>query len=256
MAMIEDNNGMDDGVNETKQSTRQQLVEVFESWFEAKPSVYPPNLYDIIELKKGKQIRRDHNPVEAITKKEYEKYKAVDAKYCTVLFEFTPRGIRKNKLSEKSDYLLKRKDMKNLPWSFGSCHACWKKVRRNFSDERKTPHPYQSQIDDPNLSVLGGCGCIICNGCVMEMEKYSKDDDRWTGCPYCGHQAAFPKDLLMWCVSEQVEGHYTTEVKQNKMNEKIQEMKKDMARLGVPVRTMHLSEDGEMSYKMDTDDKL
>jgi hypothetical protein len=29
-----------------------------------------------------------------------------------------------------------------------------------------------------------------------------------------------------------------------------------MARLGVPVRTMHLSEDGEMSYKMDTDDKL
>jgi hypothetical protein len=40
------------------------------------------------------------------------------------------------------------------PWSFGSCHACWKEVRRNF--------------DDPNLPVLGGCGCVICNRCVIE----------------------------------------------------------------------------------------
>jgi hypothetical protein len=80
----------------------------------------------------------------------------------------------------------------------------------------------------------------------MEMEKYSEGkDDRCTGCPYCGHQAAFLKDLRMWCISEQVDGHYTTEVK----------MKKDMNRLGVPVRTMHLSEDGEMSYTMDTEDK-
>jgi hypothetical protein len=107
-------------------------------------------------------------------------------------------GIRKEELCEKSDYLLKRKEMKNVPWSFVSCHACWKKVRRNFSNKRKTPHPYQSNIDDPNLPVLGGCGCIICNGCVMKMEKYLEGkDDRRTGCPYCGHQAAFPKDLRM-----------------------------------------------------------
>jgi hypothetical protein len=59
--------------------------------------------------------------------------------------------IRKEELCEKSEYLLKRKEMKNVPWSFGSCHACWKKIRRNFSDERKTPHPYQSNIDDPNF---------------------------------------------------------------------------------------------------------
>jgi hypothetical protein len=124
--------------------------------------------------------------------------------------------------------LLKRKEMKNVPWSF----------------------------DDPNLSVLGGCGCIICNGCVVEMEKYSEGkDDRCTGCPYCGHQAVFPKDLRMWCISKQVEGHYTTEVKKSKMKNKIQDMKKVMNRLGVPVRTMHLSEDGEMSYTMDTEDK-
>jgi hypothetical protein len=61
----------------------------------------------------------------------------------------------------------------------------------------------------------------------------------------------------MWCISEQVEGHYTTEVKKSKMKNKnkIQDMKKDMNRLSVPVRTMHLSEDGEMSYTMDTEDK-
>jgi hypothetical protein len=35
------------------------------------------------------------------------------------------------------------------------------------------------------------------------------------------------------------------------MKNKIQDMKKDMNRLSVPVRTMHLSEDGEMSYTMD-----
>jgi DNA-directed RNA polymerase subunit RPC12/RpoP len=111
------------------------------------------------------------------------------AKYCTILFKFTPMGIRKEELCEKSGCLLKRKEMKDVPWSFGSCHVCWKKVRRTFSDERKTPHPYQSKIHDPNLSVLGGYGCIICNGCVIEMEKYSEDeDDRCMRCPYCGHQ--------------------------------------------------------------------
>jgi hypothetical protein len=90
----------------------------------------------------------------------------------------------------------------------------------------------------------------------MEIEKYSEGKDDWcTGCPYCGYQAAFPKDLPMWCISEQVEGHYTTEVKKSKMKNKIQDMKEDMNRLGVPVRTMHLSEDGEISYAMDTEDK-
>jgi hypothetical protein len=59
----------------------------------------------------------------------------------------------------------------------------------------------------------------------------------------------------MWCISEQVEGHYTTEVKKSKMKNKIQEMRKDMEELGIPVWTMHLSEDGEMSYTMDTEDK-
>jgi hypothetical protein len=185
MATVGDDDHMDDGIKGTKKSTRQLLVDVFESWFEAEPSIYPPNLYNVIELKEGKQIRRDHNPVEAITRKEYDRYKASDAKYCTILFEFTPMGIRKEELCEKSDYLLKRQEMKNVPWSFGSCqHACFKKLRRNFSDKRKTPHLYQSNIDDPNLSVLGGCGCIIWNGCVMEMKKYSEGkDDRCTGCP-------------------------------------------------------------------------
>ncbi len=56
----------------------------------------------------------------------------------------------------------------------------------------------------------------------MDMEKYSEGkDDRCTGCPYCGHQVVFPKDLRMWCISEQVEDHYTTEVKKSKMKNKI-----------------------------------
>jgi hypothetical protein len=73
MAMVGDDDCMDDGIEGTKKSTRQQLVEVFESWFEAEPSIYPPNLYDVIKSKQGKQRRRDHNPVEAITRKEYER---------------------------------------------------------------------------------------------------------------------------------------------------------------------------------------
>jgi hypothetical protein len=70
MAMVEDNHGMDNGMDRTKNSPRQQLEEVFESKFKAEPSIYPPNLYDVIELKQGKQIRCDHNQVEAITRKE------------------------------------------------------------------------------------------------------------------------------------------------------------------------------------------
>jgi hypothetical protein len=67
--------------------------------------------------------------------------------------------------------------------------------------------------------------------------------------------AGILKDLHMWYISEQVEDHYTTEVKKSKMKNKIKEMKKDMKELDVLVRTMHLSEDGEMSYTMDMEDK-
>jgi hypothetical protein len=63
MAAVGDDGRMDDVIKGTKKSTRQQLVDVFESWFEAEPSIYPPNLYDVIKLKEGKQIRQDHNPI-------------------------------------------------------------------------------------------------------------------------------------------------------------------------------------------------
>jgi 2-iminoacetate synthase ThiH len=76
----------------------------------------------------------------------------------------------------------------------------------------------------------------------MEMEKYLQESNICcTGCPYCGHPTSFPKDLRMWCVSEQVERHYNIEVKKQKIKKEVKVMKKAVNGLGVPVGTMRLS---------------
>ncbi len=59
----------------------------------------------------------------------------------------------------------------------------------------------------------------------------------------------------MWCVSEPVELHYNNEVKKRKMKVKVQEMKEAVDELGLPVKTMRLSEDGEITYTMETNQK-
>jgi hypothetical protein len=229
---------------------RQQVMKVFEDWFDAKPSIYPPNRHDIVEWKRGKMIRRDHNKIIALTKEDYSNYHAVDAKYSTILFEFIPGGKRMDGFGENGPSVLKTKELDG-PWSFGSCHSCWKKKTRNFSNTKKTQHPYRTTIDDPNLSVLGGCGCVICNGCVMQMEKYAAEEELCTGCSYCGYPTSFPKDLRMWCISEQVQTNYEISVKKERMELKVEEMRREINKLGVPVKSMHLSADGEMSYTMD-----
>ena len=229
-------------------------MDLFHHWFEATPSIYPPNRYDIVEWKNGKQVRRDHNKIVPITSEDYRKYKAVDAKYCMVLFEFVPMGNRMEALGETGGYLLKTKKL-DAPWSFGSCNACWKEGRRNFTDTTKTMHPFIAKFNDPNLSVLGGCGCVICNGCVTEMEKYSEEKVRCTACPYCGYPTSFPKDLRMWCVTEQVQLSYRTKVMKDSMKVKVEEMKKAVEEQGVTVKTMHLSAEGEISYTMEANER-
>ena len=166
---------------------RQQVMKYVEDWFEAKPSIYPPNRNDMVEWKMEKVIRRDHNQVVHITRTDYMKYKAVDAKYSIILFEFVPGSKRMKGFGENGASFLKTKRLNSPSWSFGSCHACWKEVRRNFTDTTRTKHPYRTTFDNPNLSVLDGCGCVICNVWVMEMEKYSEKEERCTGCSYCGY---------------------------------------------------------------------
>jgi hypothetical protein len=115
------------------------------------------------------------------------------------VYDFVPMGKRQTKFEADGDYILKIKTIENTPWSLGSCHACWKNKERNFTNTVRTPHSYDAKIKEPNLSVMGGCGHVICNGCVMGVEKYTKDKNRCSPCPYyCGHMNAFPKDFRLW----------------------------------------------------------
>lgn len=190
------------------EDTRQGILDYFEDWFQCTPSIYPPNLHDLVELKYGRVIRRGHNRVVGIKTKDYNIYDAVDAKYTKIVYEFIPMGKRQEKLEVNGSYILKKKDIQDAPWSFGSCHACWKMKERNFTDISRTPHPYQASPTEPNLSVLGGCGHVICNACVMKVERYTLEDEPYRSCPYCGNPHAFPRDLRMWCISEEVDLHY------------------------------------------------
>jgi rubrerythrin len=222
---------------------RQRILEYFEDWFQSTPSIYPPNLHDLVELKNGRIIRRGHNKVVGISTKDYNIYNAVDAKYTKIVFEFIPMGKRQAKLEVDGSYILKEKAIHDAPWSFGSCHACWKRKQRNFTDKSRTPHPYQASLTEPNLSVLGGCGHVICNACVMKVEKYTHEDEPSGSCPYCGNQDAFPRDLRMWCISKEVDLHY-----ENTM--KMKTMKQVMDELGKTPETMHFSANGEITFTM------
>jgi hypothetical protein len=109
----------------------------------------------------------------------------------------------------------------------------------------RTPHSYDSKINDPNVSVMAGCGHEICNGCVMGVEKYTQQDkDRCSPCPYCGHTNAFLKDFrMMWCISEQVE-------KSHKRKMQMKEMKKMVDESGVSSNAIHFSADGNNRYEL------
>ena len=223
---------------------RRRIMEYFEDWFQSTPSIYPPNLHDMVELKNGKVIRRGHNKVVGIKTKDYNLYDAVDAKYTKIVFEFIPMGKRQAKLEVDGSYILKEKVIQNAPWSFGSCHACWKLKERNFTDKKRTPHPYESSLTEPNLSVLGGCGHVICNACVMKVEKWCTGEDESYGiCPYCGNQHAFPRDLRMWCISEEVDLHYKNIMK-------METMKKMIDELGETPESMHFWAKGDITFKM------
>ena len=85
-------------------------------------------------------IRRDHNKIIAVTKADYRNYHAVDAKYSTILFEFIPGGKRMDGFGENGPSVLKTKELDG-PWSFGSCHSCWKKKGETLPIQKKPSIP-------------------------------------------------------------------------------------------------------------------
>ena len=109
MTMAEKVHGNNGTKGKQRMFPREMVMMIFNDWFKATASNYPPNLYEIVEWKRGKQVRRDHNEVVGIVREDYIKYKAADAKFSTILFEFVPMGNRKANFQEDGEYLLKIK---------------------------------------------------------------------------------------------------------------------------------------------------
>jgi hypothetical protein len=136
---------------------REKILDIFKGWFQTEPSIYPPNLENMVVCKAGKIVREDNQKVVGISEEEYNLYNAVDVKYNTIVYEFVPMGKRQTKLEADGDYILKIKTIENTPWSFGSCCACWKNKERNFTNTVRTPHPYDSNVKDLQWMCYG-CG--------------------------------------------------------------------------------------------------
>ena len=178
------------------------VMAVYHYWMKASPSNYPPNLHPRVQSKDGAVYKRDYAPLIGIDYKDYKKYKACDAKFVEIIWEFTPNGRALNKRLVLK-IVIRTTDATN--WSFGSCNSCWKRARRNFTDNVITGHPLSVPSDDPFLPRLGRCGCVVCNECVMELEMNKNNQDKMdVHCPYCGNEECFSKHMLIWLVSNEV----------------------------------------------------
>jgi hypothetical protein len=149
----------------------------------------------MVEREKGKVICREHNEIVSMKVEYYKRYQAVDAEYTTVMFEFVPMGGKTSTFGGgwEAYYIEDKKSKEDT--LVGNCDGCWKGKLTNFTNGTKTPHPFEAEINDPNLSILSGCWHIICNECVMGVEKALLVKYCCSGCPYCGHPTSFPKDL-------------------------------------------------------------
>jgi len=175
---------------------------VYHYWMTASPSNYPPNLHPRVQSKDGAVYKRDFAPLIGIDHKDYKKFNARDAKFVEIIWEFTPNGRALNK---RMVLKIVMRNADSTYWSFGSCNSCWKRARRNFTDNVITGHPLRVPSDDPSLPRLGRCGCVVCNGCVMELEMNKENIDKMeVHCPYCGNEQCFSKHMRIWLVSKEV----------------------------------------------------
>ena len=103
---------------------------VYHHWMTASPSKYPPNLHSRVESRDGAIVRRDYKKLVGIGIKEYKQFKACDAKYVELIWEFTPDG---QALEKRMVVNFKIRSAHQTYWSFGSCNSCWKQGRDGTS---------------------------------------------------------------------------------------------------------------------------
>ena len=196
---------MEEETNEYSQAVQCVVVAVYHHWMTASPSKYPPNLHTRVQSRDGCVYKRDFMPLVGIGINEYRKFKACDAKYVKSIWEFTPNG---KALKIRMVLKMEMRDVSTTHWSFGSCNACWKKGKRNFTDSTMTGHPLRLPCDDPSLPRLGRCGCVVCNECVRELEMNIHNKERMdVHCPYCGNEECFSKHMRIWLVSDEINNH-------------------------------------------------
>jgi hypothetical protein len=105
------------------------MLEISHDFFEVVPSICPPNIYKQIEIKNGKVVQLGFAPADGIDTSLYKKYQEADAKIPEIMCVFLPMGNgRQDHLKEENKCILKCQTSHgpNLPWSFRSCHLCWK----------------------------------------------------------------------------------------------------------------------------------
>jgi hypothetical protein len=149
----------------------------------------------------------------ALTQRDWNRFKCRVYTCRIISWEWTPGGIRQPGLSEKelrSEYMRSEFSHDNsLEKRFGSCLCCWKTGLRKFDDAEVTPYPTLCTLDDPRPPRLGRCGCTVCNGCVLAMERQLGDREEYP-CPNCGNFACFMKEVKTWPISHEVFMKYAT----------------------------------------------
>jgi hypothetical protein len=87
---------------------------------------------------------------------------------------------------------------------FANCMCCSK---RNFTEDNY-PHPYSVGLDHPGTALLGGCGCVVCNGCVEAAMRLGPMYCDSVECPYCKYPFAFDTVTKLWITNLEVMHSY------------------------------------------------
>ena len=135
---------------------------------------------------------------------DFKQFDAVHVQWTRLLWEKADHGVRIGPMKEDL-FVFKEVSNESPEFTFGSCFSCWRTKRRNFSDPKKTPYPFDVSNNHPALPQLGRCGCVCCNECVNAILLHPSNEQQTSvHCPYCSNHDSFKKHLRIWCISRQV----------------------------------------------------
>jgi hypothetical protein len=171
----------------------------------SRPHHFPPSVNPPYSWRDGKVLGKrldNHN----MSTEVWNANHCQTVHWVVICVEATPRGVRKLRADGRPNTLsMVFGDGGTWEHRFANCMHCWKTQTRNFSNPGQTPSPYSTDVQNGALPQLGSCGCVVCNGCIIQCFNQAPQE-KFVPCPYCAIPNSFHRDVKAWMLSNGVFG--------------------------------------------------